>query len=208
MDKTGYPKHFLNLEEVVEGIEIELAYATKNNFVGEVIPGYNANIALCTEQAAKALGKVAQDVAKRNLGLKVLDAYRPQRAVDRFLNWAKDDQDTKTKAEYYPKLTKPQLFEQGYLFQRSSHSRGSTIDLTLIDMDKGLELDMGSKFDYFDPISWSDSKEIEVQQQQNRQVLHAAMAKQGFLPIATEWWHFTLAKEPYPDSYFDFVIGD
>ena len=208
MNKTGYPKYFINLEEVIEGVEVQLAYATKNNFVGEVIPGYKANIALCTEQAAKALSKVAQDLAESNLAIKVLDAYRPQRAVDKFLSWAKDDQDTKTKAEYYPKLTKQQLFDQGYLFQRSSHSRGSTFDLTLVDMDSGTELDMGSNFDYFDPISWSDSKKIGAQQQANRRVLHAAMAKQGFLSIATEWWHFSLADEPYPDSYFDFVIGN
>ena len=207
VNKNSQPNNFVNLQETIPTLLIDLAYATKHNFVGEKIDGYESNIALLTREATTALAKVQKELTNEGLGLKVLDAYRPQRSVDQFLAWAKNMEDTKTKQEFYPNLTKQELFDQGYLFERSSHSRGSTIDVTLVDLQSGLELDMGSAFDFFDSISWSDSKQISTQQNTNRLMLKQAMLKHGFLPIATEWWHFTLAKEPYPDIYFDFVAG-
>ena len=210
MPKNSPPKDFVYLDEVIPGLVIDLAYASDNNFVGEVIEGYQTNRALLTLKAAQALAQVQADLKSHNLGLKIFDAYRPQRAVDHFLRWAKAEEkaaeDMRTKAKFYPDLTKQALFEQGYLFERSSHSRGSTVDLTLIDLGTRVELDMGSVFDFFDPISWSESTAVSPQAQLNRKALQSAMTNHGFAPIDTEWWHFTLAKEPHPDRYFDFVI--
>ena len=212
MSKNIPPAGFVYLDEVIPSLVIDLAYASTNNFVGEVIAGYPSKRALLTAEAAEALGQVQTELKTRNLGLKVFDAYRPQRAVDHFMCWARTEEDADkemlTKAEFYPNLAKESLFEQGYLFKRSSHSRGSTVDLTLIDLGTSAELDMGSIFDFFDPISWSESTAVSLEAQQNRTMLRSAMSDHGFLPIKTEWWHFTLGTEPYPDSYFDFVIED
>jgi D-alanyl-D-alanine dipeptidase len=136
----------------------------------------------------------------------VFDAYRPQRAVDHFIRWAHDSADTRTKAEYYPNLNKEEIFPNGYLVELSSHSRGSTVDLTLIDCYTYEELDMGTPFDFFDLMSWPASLQVTPQQRANRLLLRSIMGKHGFVPVEEEWWHFTLKDEPYPDRYFDFPI--
>jgi len=206
VDKNTPQTNFVDLKEVIADAEVSLAYTSSNNFVGQIIDGYQVNRALLTQEAAVALRGVQTELKPLGLGIKILDAYRPQRAVNQFVAWAKDTQDLSTKEAFYPHLTKHEIFDQGYLFVRSSHSRGSTVDLTLIKTEDGTELDMGSAFDFFDEISWSDSQDIDSLQRSNRELLRRLMTKTRFEPIATEWWHFSLANEPYPDTYFDFLI--
>jgi D-alanyl-D-alanine dipeptidase len=203
------PDGFVYLDEAVPGIVVDLHYYGSDNFVGERVDGYGHNRTVMTVPAATALAAVQKDLARFGLGLKVFDAYRPQRAVDHFVRWAKDLDDRKTKAKYYPDVAKKDLFKEGYIAAKSSHSRGSTADLTIVYKDedgKMRELDMGSPFDYFSPVSWPTSMAVTPQQRANRALLQAVMTKHGFAPYAQEWWHFTLKNEPYPDTYFDFPL--
>ncbi len=200
------PDNFVDLRDAVPGVVVELRYRTGNNFIGRPIAGYEADIALLTSAAALALGEVQRDLAADGLGLKVFDAYRPQRAVDDFMAWTGDPDSTEMKAEYYPALEKDQLVPGGYIAERSGHSRGSTVDLTLVRLAGGMELDMGSPYDFFDPVSRPSSTAVTVEQHANRMRLREAMIRRGFRPPEEEWWHFTLRDEPYPDAYFDFPI--
>ncbi len=200
------PEEFVELQAFLPGIQVELRYFSENNFVGSVVDGYHAERVFMTREAATALAKVQAEVAAFGLSLKVFDAYRPQRAVDHFVRWAQDLDDTKMKAVFYPAVAKDILFSEGYISARSGHTRGSTIDLTLVDGGTGEELDMGSPWDFFDPVSWPSNLNLTAQARANRSLLAAAMTKHGFRAIRTEWWHFMLADEPFPDTYFDFPI--
>ena len=144
------------------------------------------------------------------LGLKIFDAYRPQRAVDHFVRWAKDIGEVRMKKEFYPNVDKGNLFKEDYIAEKSGHSRGSTVDLTVIGLDAKsgeAELDMGTAFDYFGPQSWPESPVVSAGQRAHRMLLQKLMEKHGFKPYPKEWWHFTLSREPYPDTYFDFPIN-
>lgn len=200
------PDNFVDLREVIPGLVQDVCYYSTNNFIGDRIPGYEAERLIGTLEMVLALKEVQRELAYGNLELKVFDAYRPQRAVDHFIRWAHDPSDTRTKAAYYPNIDKEDIFPQGYLVARSSHSRGSTVDLTLIDSYTFAEIDMGTPFDFFDQKSWPASLEVTPQQRANRLLLRSLMGKHGFVPIEGEWWHFTLKDEPYPESYFDFPI--
>lgn len=200
------PDNFVHLREVAPGIAEEVRYYSGANFIGERIPGYEAPRIVLTLEAALALQKVQQNLAYAGLGLKVFDGYRPQRAVDFFRRWAADESDVRCQQQYYPHLRKADLFPQGYLVKQSSHSRGSTVDLTLIDSATGEELDMGTAFDYFDLLSWPSALSIAPAQRASRLLLRSAMVQGGFVPVEEEWWHFTLRDEPYPQRYFDFPI--
>ena len=200
------PEEFVELQAFIPGIQVELRYFSANNFVGSVVDGYHAERVFMTREAAEALAKVQAEVTAFGLGLKVFDAYRPQQAVDHFVRWAQDLDDTKMKAVFYPAVAKDILFSEGYISARSGHTRGSTIDLTLVDGNTGEELDMGSPWDFFDPVSWPSNLNLTAQARANRSLLAAAMTKHGFRAIRTEWWHFMLADEPFPDTYFDFPI--
>ena len=200
------PEGFVYLEEAVPSIVIEPRYYSEENFVGQPIEGYEAAKVIISREAAKALKDVQLGLREKNLGLKVFDAYRPQQSVDHFVKWARDLDDTLQKNQYYPDVPKDQLFERGYIAANSSHSRGSTVDVTLIDLQTGKELDMGTPFDFFSPKSWPSSDEVSSKQKQNRMMLQRVMKKHGFEPLETEWWHFTLRGEPYPESYFDFKV--
>ncbi len=203
------PKGFVYLEELVPTIKIELRYITDNNFVGRPIDGYVNPRPIISTEAAKALKKVQEDLAPFGLGLKVFDAYRPQRAVDNFVNWAKRIDDRIKKTEYYPNVKKENLFKEGYIASKSGHSRGSAVDLTIVSLvgpDKGKELDMGSGFDFFGPESWPENLSMTSSQRANRMLLRCLMTKHGFKPYKKEWWHFNLKNEPYPDTYFDFPV--
>lgn len=204
--ETAIPDSFVDLCEVIPGLVKDLRYYGSNNFVGTPIDGYQADRLLATREAARALHAVQRELEDFGLALKVFDAYRPQRAVNHFLRWANDPADLRCKAAYYPDIEKGELFPSGYLLELSSHSRGSTVDLTLIDPQTGVELDMGTPFDFFDPRSWPGSLEVDAQQRANRLLLRSMMCRHGFVPVAEEWWHFTLHEEPYPDSWFDFPI--
>lgn len=200
------PDGFVDLQQVVHGLEIDLRYLGNDNFVGRPIGGYEVNTAYLTLEAATALGEVQDELATEGLGLKVFDGYRPQRAVDDFMQWAADPDDRAMKNAYYPAVDKAQLIPGGYIAERSGHSRGSTVDLTLVDLERGEELDMGSPYDYFDPISWPSSTSVSQTARDNRLRLRAVMVKHGFEPLDEEWWHFTLRNEPFPDRYFDFPV--
>jgi len=204
--EAAMPAGFVDVGDLIPGLVTDLRYFGTENFVGECIEGYESGRLLATRDAALALREVQHELAECGLALKVFDAYRPQRAVNHFISWANDASDVRRKAEYYPHLDKDQLFPAGYLLEFSSHSRGSTVDLTLIDRGSGVELDMGTPFDFFDPSSWPASLEVGAQQRANRMLLRSMMCRHGFVPVAEEWWHFTLHNEPYPDTWFDFPI--
>lgn len=195
---------FVDVTSVVPSIQTEIRYFTANNFVGEPVTGYEAAKCLLHVSAAKALAKVQTAAKQQGMSLKVFDCYRPQRAVDHFVRWVNDENDTKTKAEYYPNLNKDKLLGD-YIAAKSGHSRGSTVDLTLVD-SKGKELDMGSVFDMFDTLSNTDDPRITPAQKANRYKLKELMTAQGFAPYSMEWWHFTYKPQAYPDTYFDFVV--
>ena len=222
------PAGFVHVTDAVPDAILEIRYHSTYNFVGDRIDGYEQPTALLTEEAAKALKAVSDDVKKQGFRLKIYDAYRPQRAVTHFMNWAKDLEDTRMKPYFYPDLDKSVLFARGYIMEKSGHSRGSTVDLTLFDMKTGKELDMGGTFDWFGRESHPDwggdpatlkytgkypgklpppaGRTITAEQFRNRMLLRSAMMRHGFKPLAEEWWHFTLADEPYPDTYFDHPV--
>ena len=200
------PKNFSYVKEKIPTIELELRYASNNNFVGEVIEGYLAPRAILTRKATLALAKVQKELESFGLGLKIFDSYRPQRAVDHFVRWGRDIADKKMKVEYYPNVQKRNLFKEGYIAKRSGHSRGSTVDLTIIDLKTKEELDMGSSFDFFGKESWVHYVKITPQQRANRMLLNQVMKKYGFRAYAQEWWHFTLEDEPYKKRYFNFEV--
>lgn len=201
------PEGFVYVDEVVPDAVVELRYNLSHNFVGHPIDGYRGDRAILSRPAAEALANVQADLRPFGLGIKIFDAYRPQRAVDHFMRWAKDLSDTKTKARYYPDTDKRDLFKEGYIAERSGHSRGSTVDLTLVSRSNPrLPLNMGTPFDFFSVASWPDYPRLAPQQRANRLLLQSLMAKHGFKPYPKEWWHFTLKDEPYPDTYFDFVV--
>jgi len=200
------PAEFIDVRQVVRGVTIDLRYFSRNNFVGEFIDGYEEANMLMTRETAAALIPVENQLRAMGLGLKIFDAYRPQQAVDHFVRWAEDLDDTRMKYRYYPNVDKANLFSDGYIAARSGHSRGSTVDLTIIDRATGDELDMGTPWDFFDLRSWPSSTEVSATQRANRMLLRTLIIEAGFRPLETEWWHFTLENEPFPDTYFNFVI--
>ena len=197
---------FVLLTDAVPDAILEIRYYATYNFVGTRIDGYEAPIAMLTKKAAKALKAVSDDVMAKGYRLKIYDAYRPQKAVDHFVRWAADVADTTMKYCFYPNLDKSVLFEQDYIMAKSGHTRGSTVDLTLFDMATGKELDMGGTFDWFGEESHPDYRGITDEQYAHRMILRTAMLSHGFKPLDSEWWHFTLADEPYPDTYFTFPL--
>ena len=193
---------FVLLNDFVPHIVQEIRYYSTYNFIGERVDGYEEPVALLTREAARALKAVSNEMIVQGYRLKVFDAYRPVAAVKQFILWGIEDTDVRMKPYFYPDLEKQSLFAQ-----RSSHSRGSAIDLTLLDMRTGKELDMGSPFDLFSPLSHPDSRDVTEEQYANRMLLQHAMVRNGFAPIDCEWWHFALADEPYPDTYFEFPVN-
>lgn len=203
------PDGFVYVDEYIPDAVLELRYCSSDNFVGEPVDGYASSRPILTRQAAQALKGVQEDLKPFGLGIKIFDAYRPQRAVDHFVRWAEDLSDTKMKARYYPDVDKKDLFKKGYIADQSSHSRGSTVDLTLVSrLPRGevKDLNMGSGFDFFSPVSWPTSLSIGASARAHRMLLQQVMMSHGFEPYAKEWWHFTLKDEPYPETYFDFPI--
>lgn len=201
------PDGFVHLPDVIPEAIYEIRYFTDNNFVGVRIDGYEKNTAILTKPAAEALKKVSDELLKEGITLKIYDGFRPQTAVNHFVRWAENFSDTKMKSAYYPDVDKKDLFKNGYIAEKSGHSRGSTVDLTLVDSKSGQELDMGSGFDFFGEISHPLFEDgLTDMQKQNRMKLRNAMLSHGFLPLESEWWHFTLKDEPYPDTYFDFPV--
>lgn len=200
------PEGFVYVEDIIPEIKMELRYYSTNNFIGIPIEGYNREVAVLSEQATIALKSVQNELKHYSLSIKIYDSYRPQRAVNHFMRWAKDLNDTLNKHEYYPGVMKKHLFKEGYIASKSGHSRGSTMDITLVDKETGKELDMGSSYDFFGIESWVENKNLTAQQRANRMLLQTVMRKHGFMHYPKEWWHFTLRNEPFPDTYFDFLV--
>ena len=209
LNAADLPSGFVYLTDAVPTIVQDIRYAKTENFIGMPIDGYINPIAITTKEAAIALNHAQTDLRRFGFRLKVFDAYRPQRAVNHFVRWAKDLKDVRKQSEYYPQVAKQDLFREDYIASKSGHSRGSTLDVTLVSFDaKGLaqELDMGTHFDYFDPRSWPEYSDLTVMQRANRMLLQTVMEKHGFKPYPKEWWHFTLKQEPYPNTYFNFNV--
>ncbi len=204
---TMDPSGFVVLSDYVPDIVQEIRYFSTYNFIGERIDGYEEPCALLTVEAARALKQVSSELFVQGYRLKIFDAYRPECAVRQFVLWGIEDQDIRMKPYVYPELEKQELFSRGYIAKRSSHSRGSAVDLTLLDMRTGKELDMGSPFDLFSEASHPDYRGITDEQYENRMTLRNAMLRHGFQPIDCEWWHFSLRDEPYPGTYFAFPVS-
>lgn len=224
------PDRFVDLQTAIPSVALEIRYYGDHNFLGTRVDGYQAPKCLITAPAAEALAKVQAELQEFSLSLKIYDCYRPQRAVDHFVRWAKDIRDTKTKAEFYPTVDKRNLFRDGYIAEKSSHSRGSTIDLTIVPVPMPAQeqytpgqplracylpagkrfrdnsIDMGTGFDCFHELSHPGNLKVGLQQRIHRLLLKTLMDKYGFKNYDQEWWHFTLRNEPYPDTYFDFPV--
>jgi zinc D-Ala-D-Ala dipeptidase len=200
------PASFVDAATVVPGLVVEMRYFGSNNFVGRPIDGYEKPLCLLTREAAAALAQVARDLEQRGLAIKAFDCYRPARAVAHFVRWAQNVKDLARKTEFYPEVDKRDLFRDGYIAARSGHSRGSTIDLTLVRRSDARELDMGTPYDFFSPRAWPSDRSVSSEAQANRVLLADAMRRRGFRPYDKEWWHFTLSGEPFPDTFFDFPV--
>ena len=200
------PETFVNASDIVPGLIVDMRYFSARNFVGTSIDGYEKPICYLTRPAAQALAQVANAASQQGYSLKVFDCYRPARAVAHFVRWAHDLEDTAMKAEFYPSVEKRYLFRDGYIASRSGHSRGSTIDVTLIQKSDGNEIDMGTSYDFFSTKSWPSDRSVSAAAQRNRKLLGDLMRRDGFDGYDKEWWHFTLRHEPFPDTYFDFVV--
>jgi D-alanyl-D-alanine dipeptidase len=224
------PQGFVDIQDVIPDIQLDIRYFTAHNFVGERIDGYLSTKCILTSETANALAKVQKDLGKYSLSLKIYDCYRPQRAVDHFVRWATEIDNTKTRKEFYPTIDKRNLFRDGYIDAKSGHSRGSTLDLTIIPLPaprqetyyagqklsecylpalerfRDNSIDMGTGFDCFHELSHTANKSVGEQQRINRLLLKTLMEKHGFRNFEKEWWHYTLNNEPFPNTYFDFVI--
>ena len=201
-DATG----FVSVGEAIPDVLLDIRYYSGFNFVGERIDGYEEPAAFLTREAAEALKAAGTEAAGLGYRLRIFDAYRPQKAVDHFVRWAKDPEDIRMKQFFYPDLEKKDIIPLGYIAEHSGHSRGSTVDLTLFDMASQQDLDMGGTFDYFGELSHPDYSGVSGEQHANRMLLQKLMVKHGFRPLETEWWHFTLENEPWPDTYFIFPV--
>lgn len=225
------PNDFVDVKNLIPQIELDMRYYTIHNFVGRKINGYLAPVCLLTKPAANALKLVEGRLLAIGLTLKVYDCYRPQRAVNDFANWATQINNTAMQAEFYPTVAKKDLFKEGYIDYHSGHSRGSTLDLTIVPVNsiipnyaKGTKLvnctepqnkrfpdnslDFGTGFDCFSPVAHPSYQEVSAQARANRLLLQSLMQQAGFKPLDTEWWHFTLVNEPYSNTYFDFPVKE
>ena len=200
-------ENFVDLKELMPNLRSDMRYFSSNNFVGAPIDGYNESKVLLTREAAEALKKVQDELERLGFGLLVYDAYRPQRATDHFVRWAQDENDDTMKAQFYPNLDKKDLFSKGYISVKSGHSRGSTVDVTIVSLKTKQILNMGSPYDLFDEVSSVEhTATISKNQHALRLLLKRRMEKHGWKSYPQEWWHFTLKDEPFPDTYFDFPI--
>ena len=206
-DVAMNPSGFVLLSDFIPQIVQEIRYYSTYNFIGDRIDGYEEPCAILTKEAARALKQVSNEMIVQGYRLKIFDAYRPACAVRQFVLWGIEDQDVRMKPYFYPSLEKQSLFKDGYIASKSSHSRGSAVDLTLLDMQTGKELDMGSPFDLFSEVSHPSFRGISDEQYENRMLLQHAMVRAGFVPLDCEWWHFMLKDEPYPDTYFEFPVS-
>lgn len=224
------PGDFVALADIDPSIQQEMRYATGHNFIGDPVDGYRSPMCILTRQAAEALRRAQQEFIERGYTLKVYDCYRPQRAVSEFVSWASELDDQRMKGEFYPRVDKADLFDDGYIAQRSGHSRGATMDLTLVALPatptppyvsnqplvdctapQGIRfgdnsIDMGTGYDCFDTLANTMDPRVAGDQLNNRLLLKQGLESHGFVNYDKEWWHYTYQPEPYPDTYFDFPV--
>ncbi len=199
-------KNFVEVKSVIPDVIQDIRYFSDHNFVGRRIEGYQDSVALMTREGAEALKKAADELRDKGYRIKIYDAYRPDDAVQHFRRWVGDMKDQKMKEEFYPDVDKETLFKQGYISSRSKHCHGSTVDMTICDLD-GNDIDMGGHFDFFSETSHSSHTEtLTDEQKKNRAILRTAMENNGFKIAGTEWWHFSLVDEPYPETSFNFPV--
>jgi D-alanyl-D-alanine dipeptidase/L,D-peptidoglycan transpeptidase YkuD (ErfK/YbiS/YcfS/YnhG family) len=203
----AWPPGFVDIADMIPEAKLDIRYYGDDNFTGSRIDSYEEPLAALSVEAAAALKRAARILERGGYGVKIYDAYRPERAVKRFVRWGRDLNDVKMKKKFYPDIDKANLFKEGYIASKSGHSRGGAVDLTITDASSGLDIDMGSPFDFFGEISHPASKQVTAKQSANRKILRDAMIQAGFAPIRTEWWHFILKNEPYPKTYFDFPVA-
>ena len=201
-----FPAVFVYLKDIDKSIVQDIKYFTNDNFIGRPIKGYQAPQCILTRKMGVSLSSIQQQLKSKLLSLKVYDCYRPQVAVDDFIVWSHDINDQKMKATYYPNIDKTTFFKLGYVAKKSSHSRGSTVDLTIISLKTGKELDMGTHFDYMDNKSRVFAENVSKEAKSNRMLLRNIMERNGFKSYDKEWWHFTLKDEPFPNTYFNFLV--
>jgi len=206
LDLTQSPSTFVYIQQVIPDAIIDMQYYGSYNFIGRPIIGYNQNVALLTSSAANALKAVDTDLELQGYDMKIYDAYRPQKSVDYFMKWSYDLTDQRMKPEFYPNVDKEDLFSLGYLAAKSAHSRGSAVDITLVDKATGQELDMGGHVDLLDSISWWETTLITPEQSANRNILKYVMQAHGFKTITKEWWHWVCINETYPSTYWNFDV--
>ena len=204
--KNNLEKGFVYLKEIDDSIIVNLKYYSNQNFTGKFVDGYHSNTAILTKESALALSNAQDDFNKLGYSLILYDAYRPQRAVDFFVLLSKNLNDTINKRIYYPDIKKSELFKLGYIAYKSGHSRGSTVDVSLIEISTNKELDMGTIFDYFGVESHTFFDDISENQKSNRLILYEIMSNNGFKNYSKEWWHFTLENEPH-QKYFNFLVN-
>lgn len=207
IEKADGSHLFVNVAEVIPDAILEIRYYSTFNFVGERIDGYEEPYAFLTKEAAQALKTVSDAAMEKGYRLKLYDCYRPVMAVAHFVRWSEDANDQRMKEYFYPELEKSLILRRGYVATRSNHSRGSTVDLTLVDMKTGRDVDMGGGFDYFGELSHTNYTDLTQEQINNRNLLRQLMIDGGFSPITSEWWHFNMVNEPYPNRYFNFPIN-
>jgi len=205
--QTKKRAEFASLQKEIPSLKIELRYFSNHNFIGKPIAGYSSNKAILTIEAIHALKKVQAALLKQHLSLIIYDAYRPQKAVNHFVKWAKDWNDTLMKKEFYPTIAKKDLFKNGYISSHSRHSSGSTIDLSIYSLKTNKVLDMGTPYDFFSKKSWTNHPNLTKIQKENRKLLVDTMLAYGFRNYPKEWWHFTLRHEPYRNIYFEFEVN-
>ena len=198
---------FVYLDEAAPGIRWDAKYAGPDNFTGAPVDGYFANRVVCARELAEALRAVRSRAEPLGLGLLVWDSYRPQRAVDRFLAWASEPEDGRTKEKHYPRIARGQMVSEGYIAARSAHSRGAAVDLTLCELPSGRPLDMGGGFDLMDARSHHGAEGVPERAAENRRLLREIMERSGFEAYEREWWHYRLREEPHPDTHFDFPVA-
>lgn len=204
---THLPEGFVYVEDICPEIIQDMKYATTDNFTGKIVDGYVTGKAILTKEAANALCEVQKELEQQGLALLIWDAYRPTQAVKQFFNWRLEKDNPQIKERYHPTLSKKDLFEQGFISpNNSTHSRGSTVDLTIVSQQNNKPLDMGTGFDFFGEKAHTNNNQVSTEAQQNRNILKNLMAKYGFENLPQEWWHYTLKNEPFADQYFDFPV--
>ncbi|MDR2629843.1 MAG: M15 family metallopeptidase [Spirochaetaceae bacterium] len=204
--KDGLPEGFVYIDDLIEDCIVDQKYWGTDNFVGCRIDGYERPLVVMTVEAAQGAVKAADLLRNRGFLVKFFDAYRPQRAVNHFMRWGADSADIRRKPIHYPFVDKKRVFELGYVAEKSAHTRGTAVDLTLVDVKTYQELNMGTIFDFMDPRSHAVNPDLSPEQKQNRAILREAMENSGFVQYPYEWWHYNLEREPYPDTYFDFPV--